>query len=163
MDNLNLETLEKLQKRISNKKYKHLKFLVETKHQISLNELARTGNPMVDLYLVKHRDLTLGLGKLMLAGDRADPEPYIIAKLVQRFNTGVLLNANFIADTRIRTGAFLAPEVINYNWLRGFKEQILEIPDILGENPTHWDNFNKLSQNWEKSAVALAHAAVSLG
>lgn len=162
MDNLNLETLAKLQKRISNKKYNHLKFLVENKHQLSLHELARTGNPMSDLHLVKHPELTIGLAKVMLKGDRPYPEPHIIAKLVQRFNTGVLLNAGFISDTRIRTAAFLAPEVTYYNWLRGFKEHILEIPDILGENLMHWDNFNKLSVNWEKSAVELAHVAVSL-
>lgn len=131
---------------------------------ITTDNLVLLGGSASDLEALSREDFTQKHADIILQSERQDAEPNVIAKIVNILGANSLQNGKMIADTRVKSAAWVTPAVKYYKHVHntGQNHDWELTLNILEENITAWEAFFKLAPNWESTSEKLAHVALNL-
>lgn len=141
--------------------------LVGRKHsrwrEASFETLLRHGGIYSDLELLSRNEMDYDTAVYIVQNKRdRQPEPSVMARIVSMYGSNILVESTPVDHSYISAAAWIDPFLVSHNSLAKADKSFLEIPSILGENITAWDNYKMLESSYEQNFVKMAETAVRL-
>lgn len=134
--------------------------------RLSTRDLILVGACATDMLALTRDDLAPDDVPLFVSKVRREPEPHILARLMDRFGP-TLLNSlsdrDRLSQTAYRAGAWSSP-IVSYVGLfsHAWYSDVADAVSRLGENTTAWGLFTALAADASTGFAELADAAVSI-
>lgn len=116
-----------------------------------------------DLELLKRDDMDYTKAVFLIKNERnKQVEPSVLSRIVNMYGSNILAYAQPVEKPYLKAATWVNQGLESYTALCKIDLAYLEIPNMLGDDITHWDNYKMLEKGWGTNFVEMAKAAVRL-
>ena len=129
----------------------------------SIDKLLWHGGIYSDLELLKRKEMDYEKAVFIVKNTRSkQAEPSVMSRIVTKYGSSILSFSDKVDISYVSAASFINPFLSSYNTLANMDRSYLEIPTILGDNITFWDNYKMLENSYEQNFLKMAETATKL-